>query len=267
MTTILVKRPPRNQPPVADSSDLEVAEPPKRQQSQSSAMGAGMILMPVMSGTASLSVALTNDNPIMAVGGLLFLVGSIAIGALMIISQRSGQRRQERESRERYLDYIEQLRHSVRDTIATQRTGQATRHPALDSLIDIARDDTRRWERRVNDPDFLVVRLGIGDEPLASPLTMNADTGPLNEFDPVCLEAAKELQSRYSVLHDQPITIDLTDIGNLSVFGRPELSRSLAHGIVAQLATFHSPNDLQLAVVRSDASAREWDWVKWLPHA
>ena len=71
MTTILVKRPPRNQPPVADSSDLEVAEPPKRQQSQPAAMGAGMILMPVMAGTASLSVALTNDNPIMAVGGLL----------------------------------------------------------------------------------------------------------------------------------------------------------------------------------------------------
>lgn len=266
MTTILVKRPARNQPPMASSDDLEVAEPPKRQQSQPAAMSAGMILMPVMAGTASLSVALTNDNPIMAVGGLLFLVGSIAVGAVMIVGQRSGQRRQERESRERYLDYIEQLRHSVRDTIATQRTGQATRHPALDSLIDIARNDARRWERRVQDPDFLVVRLGVGDEPLASPLTMGADTGPLNEFDPVCLEAAKELQNRYSVLHDQPITLDLTELGNLSVFGRPDVTRSLAHGIVAQLVTFHSPNDLQVAVVRSDATAREWDWVKWLPH-
>lgn len=267
MTTILVKRPARNQPPVADTSPLEVAEPPKQPESQPAAMGAGMILMPVMAGTASLSVALTNDNPLMAVGGLLFLVGSIAVGAIMIIGQRSGTRRKMRESRERYLDYIEELRHKIRDTIATQRTGQAIRHPALNSLMDIARDDTRRWERRQNDPDFLIVRLGVGDEPLASPLTMNADTGPLNEFDPVCLEAARELQSRYSVLHAQPITLGLKDISTLSVLGDPALSRSLAQGIIAQLATFHSPKDLQLAVVRSRQSAEEWDWLKWLPHA
>ncbi len=267
MTTILVKRPARNQPPLADSTNLDIAEPPKRGQSQPAVMGLGMILMPVMAGTASLSMALTNDNPIMAVGGLLFLVGSISVGAIMIIGQRSGQRRQTRESRERYLDYIEQLRHSVRDTIATQRTGQSIRHPSLSALIDIARDDARRWERRVNDPDFLVVRVGTGDEPLASPLKMDADTGPLNEFDPVCLEAAKELQTRYSVLHDQPITLDLKELGNLSVLGRHQLTRSLAQGITAQLATFHSPNDLEIAVVRSEATAAEWDWVKWLPHA
>ena len=266
MTTILVKRPARNQPPVADSSNLEIAEPPTRQQSQPAAMSAGMILMPVMAGTASLSVALTNDNPIMAVGGLLFLVGSISVGAIMIIGQRSGQRRQMREARERYLDYIEQLRHSVRDTIATQRRGEAVRHPALDALIDIARDDKRRWERRTSDTDFLVVRVGTGDVPLASPLTMDADTGPLNQFDPVCLEAAKELQTRYSVLRDQPITVDLKELGNLSVLGRTQLTRSLAQGAVAQLATFHSPNDLEIAIVRADVAAAEWDWVKWLPH-
>ena len=266
MTTILVKRPARNQPPVADSSDLEIAEPPKREQDQPSTMGLGMILMPIMSGTASLSVALTNDNPIMAVGGLLFLVGSIAVGSLMIIGQKSGSKRKMRESRERYLDYIEQLRHSVRDTIATQRGGQAKRHPPLSALIDIARDDARRWERRLSDPDFLVVRLGTGDEPIASPLTMNADTGPLNEFDPVCLEAAKELQTRYSVLHDQPITIDLKEVGSVSVLGQPALSRSLAQSVIAQLIAFHSPNDLELAVVRSDATAHEWDWAKWAPH-
>ncbi len=52
-----------------------------------------------------------------AIGGLIFLVGSITVGAIMIISQRSGPKRLLREGRERYLDYVEDLRHTLRETI------------------------------------------------------------------------------------------------------------------------------------------------------
>jgi S-DNA-T family DNA segregation ATPase FtsK/SpoIIIE len=223
--------------------------------------------MPVISGAGSLTLAVANrNNPILAVAGLLFLVGSISVGAIMILSQRSGPRRQTREGRERYLDYIEQLRHTVRDTIATQRTSQAWRHPTAEQLVDLARNPARRWERRVADSDFLVLRAGTGDEPIASALTMAADTGPLNQFDPVCLEAARELQSRYSTLHDQPITIDLRDVGVLSVLGDARLTRELATLLALSVVTLHSPQDVSIAVVRAEASSGHWDWVKWLPH-
>src|SRR5207249_3403929 len=43
--------------------------------------------------------------------------------------------------------------------------------------------------------------------------------------------------------------------------------RVLSTAMLAQLATFHSPRDLRLAVLTDAAGLADWDWVKWLPHA
>ena len=267
MTTTLVKRPARLAPPERTSTALEIATPPSRGQSPPAIAGAGMMMMPVLGGTGAITMALTQrDRPIVAVSAFLVLIGAIAIGAMMLIAQRSGTRRQVREARERYFDYIESMRHTVREQIGSQRAEQAWRHPRADQLYDVARDHTRRWERRPFHEDFLTLRIGTGDVPLAAGLTLDADTGPLNDFDPVCLQAAQELQERYAILRDQPITIELGSCGQTSVVGRPDARRALLVQALAQLVALHGPNDVQLAIVRADRTASAWDWVKWLPH-
>ncbi len=267
MTTTLVKRPARIPPPTTDSDPIVIAAPPARGQSAPPAAGASMMMMPIMGGTGSLTVAITQkDRPIVAVAAFLALIGAVAIGVIMMLSQRTGKKNQEREGRERYLDYIESLRHRVRERIAGQRAEQAWRHPRTSELLDICADDTRRWERRVSHQDFLVLRLGTGDVPLGAGLTLDADTGPLNEFDPVALYAAQELQQRYATLHEQPVALPLRLIGQLSVLGPGHLRREVATNLLLHTATLHSANDVSIALVRSEAAAPAWDWAKWLPH-
>src|SRR5699024_10564 len=36
--------------------------------------------------------------------------------------------------------------------------------------------------------------------------------------------------------------------------------------LIAQLATFHSPHDLRIGVVREQRLRDRWEWLKWLPH-
>ena len=113
-----------------------------------------MIIMPVMAGSGGLLMAITNSNPLMAATGGLFLIAAVSVGVVMLIGQRSGPRRQLRESRERYLDYLEELRRRLRRTVASQQANAAWRHPEPARLLDLARTDARRWERRVDDDDF-----------------------------------------------------------------------------------------------------------------
>ena len=267
MTTTLVRRPARTAPPATQPEPIVIAAPPGRGQSAPAAAGASMLMMPLMGGAGSVTVAITQrNNPIVAVASFLALLGAVSIGIVMMISQRSGQKNQERESRERYLDYIESLRHRVREQIAQQRAHQAWCHPRADQLLDIARTDARRWERRPMQPDFLSIRVGTGDVPLDAGLTLDADTGPLNSFDPVCLQSAQELQHRYAVLHDQPVVLPLARIGQLSVLGPAEVRRGLATHLLQQVAALHSPHDVSVAIIRSDRAAAAWDWAKWLPH-
>ena len=37
--------------------------------------------------------------------------------------------------------------------------------------------------------------------------------------------------------------------------------------MLAQLAVFHAPDDLLIAVCAGAGAPRRWEWVKWLPHA
>ncbi|QSB15719.1 type VII secretion protein EccCa [Natronosporangium hydrolyticum] len=266
MSTVLVKRPARINPPAVDSGDITIADPPKPQQSPPAAMSASMIIMPVMAGGGGLMMALNSQNPLMAAAGGLFLVAAVSVGIIMLIAQRSGPRRQLREARERYLDYLEELRRTLRKTVSAQQASSDWRHPEPAQLLDVARTNSRRWERRVDDDDFLVLRMGLGDRPVATQPSMNADDGPLNEFDPVCLETAKTLRNRYATIREQPICLNLAKTGVLSVVGDRHAGRELAKALIAQLVTFHAPQEVRLAVVRAHQQAPEWEWAKWLPH-
>ena len=48
--------------------------------------------------------------------------------------------------------------------------------------------------------------------------------------------------------------------------GDPPDPRGLVRAILAQLAVFHAPDDLLIAVCTSPERRAEWEWVKWLPH-
>ncbi len=268
MTTVLVRRPARIEPPAVPAGELLIADPPKLATAPPSAASASMIIMPVISGAGSLLVAITNPGrPLFAAAGLLFLVASVAVGGVMIFSQRSGPRRTLREARERYLDYVEDLRVRLRATVAAQQAAARWRHPEPARLLDLARIDARRWERRPGDPDFLELRLGTGTRAVATRVAIGADDGPLNEFDPVCLDAARALRSRYASLRDQPVCVALRDIGVLSVVGDRDTGRTLAQALAAQLVATHAPAEVRLAVVRSPRHADDWEWAKWLPHS
>ncbi|MGA8115357.1 MAG: type VII secretion protein EccCa [Actinocatenispora sp.] len=267
MAVTLVKRPARIAPPSVSYDDVVITDAPGRQQPPPAAMSLSMIIMPVLGGSGALLTALTNrDKPLYAVAGLLFLVASVAVGAVMLIGQRIGPRRQLREDRERYLDYVEHLRGTARSTIARQRARADWCHPEPRRLLDVARTNARRWERRLTDPDFLQLRAGVGDQPIATPMRTASEVTPLSAADPVCLEAARDLRARYSVLHDQPVCLDLRDLGVLSVLGDRPAGRALARALLGQLLAFHSPEDVRLAVVRDERHAADWDWTKWLPH-
>lgn len=266
MGTVRVTRPARIAPPGVEAEEITIAEPPKPRPTPPVAMSASMVVMPVLGGGGGLLVAITNRNPLMATAGALFLVAAVCLGVVLLIGQRSGPRRELREARERYLDYVEDLRHRLRRAAAAQRRDAAWRHPEPAQLLDLARDPARRWERRVDDSDFLSLRIGVGERPAAVRLSMKTGDGPLHEADPVCLEAARTLRRRYATLREQPVCLDLRDAGVVTVVGDRHVGRRLATAMLLQLMTLHAAEEVRLALVRAPSLAAAWEWVKWLPH-
>ncbi len=268
MTTTPVQRPARHPVPDPGNGPLVIASPPQLPENPPATSSTAMIIMPIITGSGSLLMTITMGNrPLYAAAGLMIMLASVAVGVVMFVTQQNGPRRRIREQRERYLDYLDQLRETIRDVAATQRRAGAFRHPAPAHLTDLVRLPARRWERRAADPDFLHLRVGEGVRPLARPLSLRVDdSNPLLVYDPVCRGIAEQLVGLYAEVPEEPLVLPLRDLGVVSIVGDRAVGRSLARSLVAQLVTFSAPEDVRLGVVRHPRLLAEWDWVKWLPH-
>ncbi|MBV9843522.1 MAG: type VII secretion protein EccCa [Kutzneria sp.] len=204
-----------------------------------------------------------NPQTIMMSGFMLIsTVGMMAGGG----GRGGGQRKAEmNEDRKDYLRYLGQMRQRARDAATDQRASLEWNHPDPQVLWSLA-TSRRMWERRLADPDFCHVRIARGAQRLATRL-VPPQTGPVDELEPIATLALRRFVRANSIVPDLPTMITMRGFAAISLAGDRELTRALARAMLGQLVTFHSPEDLLVAVVSSGRSKAEWEWAKWLPHA
>src|SRR5256885_11383523 len=120
--------------------------------------------------------------------------------------------------------------------------------------------DPSLWERRPDDADWLLLRVGWRDR--ASSVTLELGQGgeqPLRE-------EAEKAAARHHMLHAAPLLVSLKQAGVLGISGEARQAAALARSLGIQLATLHSPQDLVLAAAVPADERAEWAWLGWLPH-
>jgi S-DNA-T family DNA segregation ATPase FtsK/SpoIIIE len=207
-----------------------------------------------------------NPKPLFLASGLLFMLGSVGMGIGMAMQQRSTARRRTRGGRARYLDYLHGVRVQLQLAAAAQRAASAWSHPQPDALLAITGSTARLWERRPDDPDFLVVRVGEGRLPLVTQFQVPPEDGLAAQSDPVCAEAMGEMVRTQSTVPNQAITIDLKASPVVSVVGQRAAAEDAVRALLSELAVLHAPDDVHLLLCTRQGAAHVWEWMKWLPH-
>ncbi|MQA09618.1 MAG: type VII secretion protein EccCa [Pseudonocardiaceae bacterium] len=218
----------------------------------------GMIVFMFTSGGAAARSPLFLMMPLMmmmGMAGMLFQGGG----------RGGGQKKAEmNEDRKDYMRYLGQMRDRAREAMRDQRAERDWIHPDPQILWSIAAS-RRMWERRQADADFCHLRIGRGSQRLTSRL-VPPQTGPVDELEPIATLALRRFVRAHSIVPDLPLSISIRGFAAVGLQGDKELCRGFARSLVAQLATFHSPDDVMIAVVTSGRTKQEWEWAKWLPH-
>lgn len=141
-------------------------------------------------------------------------------------------------------------------------------NPAPEMLIRIAsargtdlKPESRLWERRSTDDDFMDLRVGLGSQPFSTSVRV-----PPPPRDGSIDRRLYELAEQYRTLDKVPITIPLAKAGSLGITGSRNLTLPLLHALIWQAVVLHSPNDLRLAAVFPAEGEEQWDWLRWLAH-
>jgi DNA segregation ATPase FtsK/SpoIIIE, S-DNA-T family len=198
------------------------------------------------------------------VGGL-FAVSMVGMSVGQMGRMAGDKRHRVDGDRRDYLRYLGQVRRRARSAAAAQRAAQGWNHPEPDALWSLALTN-RKWERRPGDKDFAVVRVATGPQRLALRL-VPPDTGPLDDLDLVAAPALRSLIRAHSDVPAMPISIALRAYSRISVGGDERAAHDLVRALLCQLATFHAPEELRIALCASPSRLAGWAWLKWLPHA
>ena len=203
-----------------------------------------------------------NPNPLFLMFPIMMVVSTVGMFAG---GGRGGQAKVEmNEDRKDYLRYLGQMRERAREAAQEQRAALEWSHPDPAALWSIA-SSRRIWERRSGDFDFCHVRICRGSQRLATRL-VPPQTGPVDELEPITTLALRQFVRAHSIVPELPIAISVRGFAAIGISGDPAASRGLARSMVTQLATFHTPEDLLIAVVTAGRAKVDWEWAKWLPH-
>ena len=163
-----------------------------------------------------------------------------------------------------YLRYLSVIRDNVRTEAAAQRDALLWSHPDPAALSAIP-GTRRQWERDPHDNDFLVLRTGLHDIPLATTLRVK-DTADEVDLEPVSHSALRALLDTQRTVRDAPRGIDLKTVSRITVLGDADDVRGVLRAWLAQAVTWQDAASLGVALASPDLESPAWNWLKWLPH-
>lgn len=196
------------------------------------------IVLPMVAGLAMAAVLKNPMYLMFAVLGPVTGIGGMVAGR-RLHKKRQAAKRAKHEARLSDARAV----HAGALTVELRERRRAQPDPA--SLVRVARGPRRQlWERRTTDQDFLVLRVGLADQP--SMIDTTGATAPPT-----------------MVLPDVPVSVPLVEAGSVGVAGPRRQATGIARTLLFQVATLHSPSDVRIMVLSPEA---EWAWIRWLPH-
>ncbi len=255
---------PRLAPPRVPSGTIPVQAPPELQASD----GGSSILtsmLPMLGAVGSIVMVTMSGGAAGLLTGGMVMASSLGFVFVNGWRQRSQRNAQLLASRREYLAYLGELRDTVRTAAKQQRRAANWTSPAPAALPFVAEERTRVWERSASDPDFLFTRIGKCEQPLCVNLEA-PELPPLAQLDPVSASAAHRFMLAHEVQKNLPYAVPLGNYARVEVTGEDEEVRSLVRAMVVGVATFHSPDDVQVVIAASGSLLPQWEWAKWLPH-
>ena len=196
--------------------------------------------------------------------GVVFIALSPLLMAGMYLDTKFQTRKKHTEAVRRFSVSVQEV---AADVTAAQRVEAAVRlseAPALAEVVDaIHRLGPLLWTHRPEHPEFLTLRVGLGDAP--SRCRIELANG--RDAEPQHIKQLIELCDEFAQVNEVPIVADLRECGSLGVCGPRGLVDGVARGLVMQLVGLHSPAELTITAFSSAQSRPSWEWLEWLPHA
>ncbi len=175
------------------------------------------------------------------------------------------KKKKEKEIKQKYLKYLSEKRRELEMEREQQKVILIENLISIEDCLTILQNKSLQfWDKRIDQSDFLVVRLGIGRELLEVKIHYPEEGFTIEESE-LKFEADR-LVTEFKYIDQVPLGYSLFTNKITAVMGLQRQVVSFTHNILLQLLTFYSYEDLKIVLFTSEERTNYWEFLKYLPH-
>lgn len=260
-----------------ETEKIKIDAPPNIQQNDempailvlgsSLSMGAMMMISTIQSINGLSSGEASKKQTIFSIIiAVTMLISMLLLPILQLKFERDRKKKYELKRQKRYKKYIDSKIKEIDEIMLKQRNILNNNYVSIEECsIIILTESSRLWERKIEDNDFLKIRLGIGDVPLDIDIQYPEERFTMEDDN--LIEILNTVGNKSKILKRVPIVISLVE-KNFSAFisKNDELINKYIQNVIMQLITFQSYTELKLVILVKDNKQKKWDYLKMLPH-
>lgn len=133
-----------------------------------------------------------------------------------------------------------------------------------DCIQNIYNHNVNFWDKRVDQSDFLNVRLGIGEVPLDVKIDYPEDGFTIDES--VLKDRADDLVKEFKYISNVPVGYSLYESRITAIMGLISKTIPFTQNILLQLITFYSYEDLKIVLFTNEEREKDWFFLRFLNH-
>ena len=208
--------------------------------------------------------SVTNCLPQLITGATM-LVSSLVWPRVTAVYNKRNRAKKEKETKEKYNKYLEGREEELANEMKFQSDVIKENIISLDTCLEnLKHRKLNFWDKRNDQNDFLVARVGVGNELLKVKVN-----NPKNGFSPEEDELkhkVDELIEKYKYIKDVPIGYSFYENKITAIMDTDERSHIFVNNILFQLLTFYGYDELKLVIFTNKVYESYWDYAKYLNH-
>lgn len=202
---------------------------------------------------------------------------SLVSGGVMLISMllwpiltkkynKKRQIRKEKEIKKKYGIYLNEKRKELELEIKLQREILMENLIPVTSCVNIVNNKSINfWDKRIDQNDFLVTRIGVGDEPLDVEIQWPEEGFTIEESE--LRKEADKVVDDAKYIKNVPISYSFKKNKTTAIMGNSYKCLHFIDNIILQLITFYSYEDLKIVVFTNENNKEHWNYIKYLNHS
>ena len=120
------------------------------------------------------------------------------------------------------------------------------------------------WDKRLDQSDFLTLRVGIGNQPLDVKVEYNEEDFKVDENE--LREQAENLIEKYKFIPNVPLGYSFYEHKLTAIMGIPGKTIAFVNNLLLQILTFYTYEDVKIVLFTNEQNAYLWEYLKYLNH-